>query len=105
MITSTIVANGFTGFLGRGAALRELECIMEVAAGRSSKEAAKALGCSPSTIEKAIERAFYKLGVSNRAALVTAAFQRGIIAFACGAPTPGPQHHQDSDDHQGVFVA
>ena len=106
MNANTITSNGLTGYLGRGAAPRELECIMEIAAGRSSKQAAKHLGCSPSTVEKAVERAFFKLRVSNRAALVAEAFRLGLIAFA-GSMMPAPQHHQDGDQdqNQGVLVA
>lgn len=106
MSISTITANGFTGFLGRGAAQRELECILEIAAGNSSKQAARQLGCSPSTIEKAIERIFYKFGVSSRSALVAEAFKRGVIAFACNmVPDQDPQNHQQESSTKGVFVA
>lgn len=43
MNTTTINFAGFTGFLGRGAAPRELQCLMAVASGQTSKEAARDL--------------------------------------------------------------
>jgi DNA-binding CsgD family transcriptional regulator len=100
----TITSNGFTGFLGRGAAQRELECILEIAAGYSSKQAAQRLGCSPNTVEKAVERVFFKLRVSSRAALIAEAFKLGLIAFSTGT-TPSPQHHHDQEPTNGVFIA
>ncbi|WP_052028509.1 response regulator transcription factor [Pseudomonas syringae] len=103
-LSTTITAHGITGFLGRGAAPRELECLLEIAAGHSTKSAAKQLGCTPSTVEKAIERAFFKLKVSSRAALVAEAFKRGLISFACTA-NPNPEGHENNDLNQGVFVA
>lgn len=93
-----------TGFLGRGAAQRELECLLEIAAGRTSKQAAKELGCAPSTVEKAVERIFFKLGVSNRAALVAKAFAMGLISFASAA-SPSPENHQSEKEHDGILVA
>lgn len=107
MITSTTISgNGIIGYLGRGAARRELECMVEIAAGRSTKAAAKQLGCSPSTVEKAVERAFFKFKVSSRAALVAEAFRRGLISFACAAPTsPDPHHRHNEDQHAGVLIA
>lgn len=104
MSTNTITSNDLTGILGRGAARRELECILEIASGHSSKQAAQHLGCSPSTVEKAIERLFFKLRVSNRAALVTEAFRLGLIVFA-GSMIPAPHQHQDQESTNGVFLA
>ena len=101
---NTITSNGFTGFLGLWAAPRELECILEIAAGHSSKQAAKHLGCSPNTVEKAVERMFFKLRVSNRAALVAEALRLGLITFA-GNMMPTPQQRRDQDSHNGVFIA
>lgn len=104
MTTSAIItAHGITGFLGRGAALRELECLLEIAAGKTSKQAAKGLGCAPSTVEKAVERIFFKLKVSNRAALIAEAFRRGLICFA-GAANPTPENQQDKS-RDGIFIA
>ncbi|WMN19239.1 helix-turn-helix domain-containing protein [Pseudomonas piscis] len=82
MTAATITANGFTGFLGRGAAPRELQCLMAVAAGKTSKEAARDLGISPDTINKRLLSLTTKLGVTRRGALVAEAFKRGLITPA-----------------------
>ncbi len=82
MISPTITAHGFTGFLGRGAAPRELECLLAVAAGRTSKEVARDLGVAPDTIDKRLLALTTKLGVTRRAALVAEAFKRGLISPA-----------------------
>ncbi|MBO0369258.1 helix-turn-helix transcriptional regulator [Pseudomonas putida] len=80
MTVSTIDFAGFTGFLGRGAAPRELQCLMAVAAGRTSKEAARELGVAPDTINKRLLALTTKLGVSRRAQLVAVAMQKGLIS-------------------------
>ncbi|MDW3714108.1 helix-turn-helix transcriptional regulator [Pseudomonas sp. 2023EL-01195] len=77
-----ITAFGFTGFLGRGAAPRELECLLAVAGGLTSKEAARDLGVAPGTIEKRLLALSTKLGVTRRGALVAEAFRRGVIVPA-----------------------
>lgn len=79
----TITANGFTGHLGRGAAPRELECLLAIAGGMTSKEAARVMGIAAGTIDKRLLALTTKLGVTRRAALVGEAFRRGIIAPAC----------------------
>ncbi|SOQ16437.1 MULTISPECIES: response regulator transcription factor [Pseudomonas syringae group] len=82
MTTLTITFAGFTGFLGRGAAPRELECLMAVASGMTSKEAARDLGIAAGTIDKRLLALTTKLGVTRRAALVAEAFKRGLISPA-----------------------
>ncbi|WP_054909027.1 response regulator transcription factor [Pseudomonas sp. NBRC 111135] len=79
---TTINAHGLVGHLGRGAAPRELECLMAVAAGLSGKEIARQLGLAPGSIEKRLLALTTKLGVSRRAAMVSEAFRRGILAHA-----------------------
>ncbi|WP_145186031.1 helix-turn-helix transcriptional regulator [Pseudomonas sp. URMO17WK12:I11] len=79
MHAETITANGFVGFLGRGAAPRELECLMAIASGQTSKEAAKQLGISAGSIDKRLLALTTKLGVHRRAAMVAEAFKRGMI--------------------------
>lgn len=79
MHAETITANGFVGFLGRGAAPRELECLMAIASGQTSKEAAKQLGISAGSIDKRLLALTTKLGVHRRAAMVAEAFRRGMI--------------------------
>ncbi|WP_411390722.1 LuxR C-terminal-related transcriptional regulator [Pseudomonas sp. MPB23] len=105
-MTTTINFAGFTGFLGRGAAPRELQCLMAVASGQTSKEAARDLGVSPDTVDKRLLSLTTKLGVTRRAALVAKAFSLGLIKVAgVIAPNPEPQHQQDGDEFQGVFIA
>lgn len=82
MHADTITANGLIGFLGRGAAPRELECLMAVASGKTSKEAARYLGISAGSIDKRLLALTTKLGVTRRAALVAEAFKRGLISPA-----------------------
>lgn len=79
---TTIAAHGYVGHLGRGAAQRELECLLAIAGGLTSKEAARDLGVAPGTIEKRLLALSTKLGVTRRAALVAEAFKRGVIAPA-----------------------
>ncbi|WP_313462522.1 response regulator transcription factor [Pseudomonas nitroreducens] len=81
-MSTTIDAHGLVGHLERGAAPRELECLMAVAAGLSSKEAARAMGVAAGTIEKRLLALSTKLGVTKRAAMVAEAFRRGILAHA-----------------------
>ncbi len=106
MTTTTINFAGFTGFLGRGAAPRELQCLMAVASGQTSKEAASDLGVSPDTVDKRLLSLTTKLGVTRRAALVAKAFSLGLIKVAgVIAPNPEPQHQEDGDQFEGVFIA
>ncbi|HBO1051441.1 TPA: helix-turn-helix transcriptional regulator [Pseudomonas aeruginosa] len=82
MTTATITAHGLVGHLGRGAAPRELECLLAVAAGKSSKEAARVLGIAAGTIDKRLLALSTKLHVTRRAAMVAEAFKRGILTHA-----------------------
>lgn len=102
----TISAHGITGILDKGLAPRELQCLIAVAAGMTSKEAAKELGVAPDTVDKRLLSATTKLGVTRRAALVAEAFRLGLIAFS-SSMMPAPQQHRDEehDQHQGVLVA
>ncbi|WP_282352922.1 helix-turn-helix transcriptional regulator [Pseudomonas sp. PS01303] len=104
MNTSIITAHGFTGFLGRGAARRELECLMAVAGGATGKEAARSLGVTEDTIKKRLLALTTKLGVNRRAALVARAFALGLIQ-PVSAPAPNPNQQHDHDQYQGVFIA
>ncbi|OCX19589.1 response regulator transcription factor [Pseudomonas graminis] len=103
MTTSTITSHGFIGVLGLGAAPRELECLIAVAAGQSTKEVARDLGIAPDTVNKRILSLTTKLGVTRRAALVAKAFAMGLISFA-GVSSPTPEHQRD-ESHDGVFIA
>lgn len=85
MSTETITLSGFTGFLGRGAAPRELECLLAIAGGASGKEVARALGISEDGVKKRLIALGTKWGVTRRAALVAEAFRRGVISNAAAA--------------------
>jgi DNA-binding CsgD family transcriptional regulator len=56
------------GLRSKGLTVREAEVVRLVALGRSNRDSAAALGISERTIGKHLERAFKKLGVSNRSA-------------------------------------
>lgn len=99
-----ITAHGITGNPGKRLSPRELQCLMAVAAGMTSKEVAQELGIAPDTVDKRLLAATTKLGVTRRAALVAEAFRLGLIAFS-NSMMPTPQHHKDQDQHQGVLVA
>jgi DNA-binding CsgD family transcriptional regulator len=103
MNTATISAHGFIGILGRGAAPRELECLLAVAAGCSTKEIAKDLGLAPDSVSKRLLALTTKLGVVKRTQLVARAFAMGLISFA-GVSNPTPDDQRD-DSHDGVFIA
>lgn len=107
MTTATsITAHGLTGFLGRGAAPRELECLLAVAGGATGKEAARALGVTEDAIKKRLLSLTTKLGVTRRAALVARAFALGLIQTACViAPNPGPPRQEDGEQLPGTFTA
>ncbi|RUD97608.1 response regulator transcription factor [Pseudomonas aeruginosa] len=82
MHPQTITAHGFTGFLGKGLSLREIQCLMGIAAGRTSKELAREMDVAPGTVDKRVLAATTKLGVTRRAALVAEAMRRGILTHA-----------------------
>lgn len=90
---------GSTGLLAQ----QEMRAALAICAGLSGKETARVLGCAPGTVKKTVERIFFKLGVSNRAALVAEAFKRGLIASACNMAPP-PQN-QEQESTNGVLIA
>lgn len=63
-----------------GLTARETEVVGMVARGRSNKAIAQALGIKPKTVSNHLERAYPKLGVSNRAAATMKALEFGIVA-------------------------
>lgn len=65
---------------GLGLSRRELAVLERVAEGRTNEEIAEALGLSPLTVKKHLERMSLKLGAANRAALVALAWQRASAA-------------------------
>lgn len=78
----SIRMNNWIGFLNKGLAERELQCVIAIAAGATSKEAARELGISKDGVDKRLAAAGLKLGVIRRAALVAEAFKRGLISPA-----------------------
>ncbi|GJB82482.1 LuxR C-terminal-related transcriptional regulator [Pseudomonas sp. s4] len=86
MTTATSITLGnWQGLLGRGAAPRELECLLAIAGGASGKEAARTLGISEDGVKKRLIALGTKWGVTRRAALVAEAFKRGVISPAATA--------------------
>ena len=62
-----------------GISPRELAVLEHVAAGRSNKEIADALGVSPNTIKTHVARLFEKLGAERRTDAVARARALGIV--------------------------
>ncbi|MBC3465033.1 helix-turn-helix transcriptional regulator [Pseudomonas sp. RW10S2] len=79
----TITSGSWMGHLGRGLAPRELECVLDVAQGMTSKQIARHFGISEGGVEKRIAAAMFKLEVPRRAALVAEAMRRNIISPMC----------------------
>ena len=77
---NALTFGNWTGSLGLGLAERELQCVMAVACGLTSKEAARELGVAKDTIDKRLLAASTKLGVIKRAQLVAEAMRRGLIS-------------------------
>lgn len=81
MNTATSITSGnWTGHLGMGLALRELQCVLGIASGQTSKELARDLGVQPESIKKRVLAASTKLGVTRRAQLVAEAMRKGVIS-------------------------
>lgn len=82
---TSITIGSWKGLLGRGAAPRELECLLAIAGGASGKEAARTLGISEDGVKKRLIALGTKWGVTRRTALVAEAFKRGVISPAATA--------------------
>lgn len=103
MITTTTSNGTWTGFLGRGLAVREMEATLLAAGGLTMKEIAKEMGVTPKAIEKGLENARFKMGCRTLRDLVVASLTQGLIAFS--TPAQAPNNQNGSDQHEGVFVA
>ena len=68
---------------------REFEVLELVAAGTTSREAAARLFISEATVKTHLLHIYAKLGVSDRAAAVAEAFNRGLLTPGKAPPTPG----------------
>lgn len=62
-----------------GISPRELAVLEQIAAGRSNKEIADALGVSPNTIKTHVARLFEKLGAVRRTDAIARARELGIV--------------------------
>lgn len=58
---------------------REIEVLSRISHGESNKEAARALGISPSTVRAHLENVFRKLGCTTRAAATLKAMHQGLF--------------------------
>lgn len=97
---SALTFGNWTGNLGMGLAERELQCVMAVACGLTSKEAAREFGLSKDSIDKRLLAASTKLGVIKRAQLVAEAMRRQIISpLALAMVAVMATHAVLDDDH------
>ena len=79
-VATTLTMGNWTGHLGMGLAMRELQCVLGIASGQTSKELARDLGVQPESIKKRVLSASTKLGVTRRAQLVAEAMRKGVIS-------------------------
>ena len=80
MTTNTLTAGNWQGTLKMGLAPRELEATLWAAADLTVKEIGRVMGISPTTAEKRLESARFKLGAKTMRGLVMEAFKRQIIS-------------------------
>ena len=80
---STITNGGWKGHLGRGLAPRELEFLLWIAQGFTSKEIAREAGIESGSVKNRLTSAMFKMGVTKRTALVAEAMKRQIITPLC----------------------
>ena len=83
IMESTIVEGAWEGHLGRGLAPRELQFVLAVVQGMTTKEIARAFGIAPGTVVKRLACAMFKLGVHRQGAMVAEAMRRQIITPLC----------------------
>ena len=77
-------ASALAALAGRGGpavalTAREADVVRELAAGGTNREAAARLHVSETTFKTHLSRVYEKLGVSDRAAAVRVAYERGLI--------------------------
>lgn len=76
----TIQVEGWQGRLGQGLAPRQLLATMLSMLDLKVNEIAERMNCAPSTAEKTLGRARFKLGAKTNRGLIAEAMRRGIIA-------------------------
>ncbi|MFR0673134.1 response regulator transcription factor [Enterobacterales bacterium AW_CKDN230030176-1A_HGKHYDSX7] len=79
----TITCGAWTGQLGDALAPRELEALLWVAQGLTTKEIARQMGTTPGTAANRVKLALFKMQVSRRVEAVTKAMSRQIISPLC----------------------
>jgi len=77
------VTRGAAASLARGASVslapREIDVLVQIALGRTNREAADELGLLPNTVKSYLKTAMRKLHASNRVQAITAAREAGLI--------------------------
>ena len=68
---------------------RELEVLLQVAAGRTNKAIAADLSLSEKTVDRHVSNIFNKLGVPTRAAATAYAYEHGLVPKAKGGRADG----------------
>ncbi|WP_028634934.1 response regulator transcription factor [Pseudomonas parafulva] len=79
----TITCGSWTGRLGKMLAPRELEALLWVAQGLTTKEIARQMAVTPGTVANRIEAALFKLEAGRRIEAVTKAMRQQIISPLC----------------------
>ncbi|ANC80477.1 response regulator transcription factor [Pseudomonas putida] len=79
----TITCGSWIGQLGMALAPRELEALLWVAQGLTTKEIARQMSVSPGTVANRIEAALFKLEAGRRIEAVTKAMRQQIISPLC----------------------
>lgn len=89
----TIHVEGWQGRLGQGLAPRQLLATMLSMLDLKVNEIAERMNCAPSTAEKTLDRARFKLGAKTNRGLIAEAMRRGIIAPLVLALFVGGEHN------------
>ncbi len=79
----TITCGSWIGQLGKALAPRELEALLWVAQGLSTKEIARQMAVSPGTVANRIDNALYKMEAKRRLDAVMKAMRQQIISPLC----------------------
>lgn len=79
----TITNGTWTGHLGKGLAPRELEALLLVAQGMTTKEIARQMSIAPGTAANRIDAVLFKLDARRRADAIAKAIKSQIITPLC----------------------
>ncbi|WP_175649453.1 response regulator transcription factor [Pseudomonas sp. Marseille-P9899] len=79
----TITTGSWMGHLGRGLAPRELEALLCVAQGMTTKEIARHMSIAPGTAANRIDTVLFKLDARRRADAIAKAIKGQIITPLC----------------------